>query len=132
MNDLYKKSNKACYSCKYHIVWCTKYRRQVLTDEIQLRLKSLIQEIIDFNNCEIIEVESMNDHVHLLVESPPQLGIHNLVKRLKGKTSRLLRQEFSSLRTRVPTLWTNSYFVSTVGGAPLNIIKQYIEDQKNK
>ena len=132
MNDLYKKSNKVCYSCKYHIIWCTKYRRQVLTDDIQLKLKSLIQEIIDFNNCEIIEIEIMSDHVHLLLESPPQLGIHKLVKQLKGRSSRLLRQEFSSLRTRIPTLWTNSYFVSTVGGAPLSIIKQYIENQKNK
>jgi putative transposase len=132
MNDLYKKSNKVCYSCKYHIIWCTKYRRQLLSNEIQSKFKEIIQEIIDKNNCEIIEMEIMNDHIHLLLESPPQLGIHKLVKQLKGKSSRLLRQQFSSLRTRVPTLWTNSYFVSTVGGAPLSIIKQYIENQKNQ
>jgi putative transposase len=132
MNDLYKKSNKVCYSCKYHIIWCTKYRRQLLIDSIQTKLKYIIQEIIDTNNCEIIEIEIMNDHVHLLLECPPQLGIHKLVKQLKGKSSRLLRQEFSELRTKVPTLWTNSYFVSTVGGAPLNIIKKYIENQKNQ
>jgi putative transposase len=101
-----------------------------LLEHIQPRFKTLIQEIIDLNNCEIIEIESMEDHIHLLVECPPQLGIHLLVKRLKGKTSRLLRQEFKELRTRVPTLWTNSYFVSTVGGAPLHIVKHYIEEQK--
>ena len=73
----------------------------------------------------------MPNHVHLLVEVDPQLGIHLLIKKLKGRSSRLLRQEFSFLRSRLPTLWTNSYFVTTVGGAPLQVIKQYIESQKN-
>lgn len=76
-------------------------------------------------------MEVMPDHVHLLVEVDPQFGIHRLVKRLKGVSSRLLRSEFGHLRSRLPTLWTNSYFVSTVGGAPLSIIKQYVENQKN-
>lgn len=130
MNELYRKSNNVCYSCKYHIIWCTKYRRKLLLEHIQPRLKELLQEVVEFNNCEIIEFEVMDNHIHLLVECPPQLGIHLLVKRLKGKSSRFLRKEFKELRTRVPTLWTNSYFVSTVGGAPLHIIKQYIEEQK--
>jgi putative transposase len=73
----------------------------------------------------------MPDHVHLLCGIDPQFGIHKLVKRLKGGSSRLLRQEFPKLKSRLPTLWTNSYFVSTVGGAPLEIIKQYIENQKS-
>ena len=77
----------------------------------------------------------MPDHVNLLVEFDPQFCVHRLVKLLKGRTSRLLRQEFEWLRSRLPTLWTNSYFVSTVGGgalkAPLSIIKQYIEKQKH-
>ena len=73
----------------------------------------------------------MPDHVHLLVEVDPQFGIHRLVKLVKGRSSRYLRQEYSSLTTRLPTLWTNSYFVSTVGGAPLSVIKQYIEKQKH-
>jgi putative transposase len=72
----------------------------------------------------------MPDHVHLLVEVDPQFGIHKLVRRIKGRSSRLLRQEFPVLRSRLPSLWTNSYFVSTVGGAPLEVIKQYIEQQK--
>jgi putative transposase len=73
----------------------------------------------------------MPDHVHLLVEIDPQFGIHRLVKLMKGRSSRLLRQAFPSLKTRMPTLWTNSYFVSTVGGAPLSVIKQFIENQKH-
>jgi putative transposase len=73
----------------------------------------------------------MPDHVHLLVECDPQFGIHRLVRLLKGRSSRLLRQEFPVLKQKLPTLWTHSYFVSTVGGAPLAVIKQYIENQKH-
>ena len=72
----------------------------------------------------------MPDHVHLLVEVDPQFGIHRLVKRIKAKTSRVLREEFLWLKGRIPTLWTNSYFVTTTGGAPLYMVKKYIEDQK--
>ena len=79
---------------------------------------------------EILEIEIMPDHIHLLVEVDPQMGIHLLIKRLKGRSFRFLRQEFPHLRSRLPTLWTNSYFVSTVGGAFLQIVKQYIENQK--
>jgi len=81
-------------------------------------------------NAEIIEMEIMPDHVHLLVEVDPQFGINRAVRSIKGFSSRMLRMEFPELKTRLPTLWTNSYFVSTVGGAPLEVIKQYIENQK--
>ena len=119
------------YSCKYHVVFCPKYRRPVLVDGVDDCLKKLIKESCDQLNVEIIEMEIMPDHVHLLMEVDPQYGIHKAVKRIKGYSSRMLRQEFSWLRSRIPTLWTNSYFVSTVGGAPFSVIKQYIEDQKN-
>ena len=80
---------------------------------------------------EIMELEVMPDHVHVLVEIDPQYGIHRLVKEIKRLSSRVLRSEFRQLTTRLPTLWTNSYFVSTVGGSPLSVIKQYIENQKH-
>ena len=73
----------------------------------------------------------MPDHVHVLVEGDSQFGIHRLVKHLKGVSSHSLRQEFRTLKSRLPTLGTNSYFVSTVGGAPLAVIQQYVENQKN-
>lgn len=130
MNIKYKSNNNIVYSCKYHVVWCPKYRRKVLTGNIELRLKELIQETCEELQCELIELELMPDHVHLLVEVDPQFGIHKLIKTIKGKTSRILRKEFPILTTKLPTLWTNSYFVSTVGGAPLAVIKQYIENQK--
>ena len=75
-------------------------------------------------------MEIMPDHVDLLLEVDPQYGIHRVVKQMKGRSSRYLRNEFQWLRSRIPTLWTNSYFVSTVGGAPLAVIKQDIENQK--
>ena len=127
----YKSNNNVVYSCKYHVVWCPKYRRKVLKNGIDTRLKELIQETCVEIYADIIEMEIMPDHVHLLIEVDPQYGIHKAVKLIKGKSSRILRQEFPELRSRLPTLWTNSYFVSTVGGAPLAIIKQYIENQKN-
>ena len=84
------------------------------------------------HDAEIIELEIMPDHVHLLIEVDPQYGIHKVVKQIKGQIPGTLRQEFPSVKSRLPTLWTNSYFVSTVGGAPLAMIKEYIENQKNK
>ena len=75
-------------------------------------------------------MEVMPDHVHLILEVDPQFGIHRAVKHIKGVSSFYLRSEFSHLTSKLPTLWTNSYFVSTVGGAPLEAIKKYVEDQK--
>ena len=126
----YKSNNNVMYSCKYHVVWCPKYRRKVLTGEIETRLKELILNTAEEINAEIIEMEVMPDHVHLLIEVDPQFGINRAVRHIKGVSSRTLRSEFPSLKSRLPTLWTTSYFVSTVGGAPLSAIKQYIENQK--
>ena len=126
----YKSNHNVVYSCKYHIVWCPKYRRKVLVGTVAVRLKELISSMSQEFQVELIDLEVMPDHVHLLVDIAPQLGVHNFIKRIKGRTSRILRQEFPHLTTKLPTLWTNSYFVSTVGGAPLAIVKQYIESQK--
>ena len=101
-----------------------------MVDEVERSLKGIIISQATKQNTEIIEMEIMPDHVHLLVEVDPQYGIHKFIKQVKGASSHMLRKEFRHLRTRLPTLWTNSYFVSTVGGAPLAAIKQYIESQK--
>lgn len=126
----YKSNNNIVYSCKYHVVFCPKYRRKVLVGDVESRLKELIQQICADHHIDLLEMEVMPDHVHLLLEVDPQYGIHKAVKTIKGITSRILRSEFTHLTTKIPTLWTNSYFVSTVGGAPLSIVKQYIESQK--
>ena len=120
------------FQCAYHVVWCPKYRRRVIGGPMEARLKEIIVEVIAEKGAWLIELETMADHVHLLVEVDPQFGIHKLVKAIKGRSSRVLRQEFPWLRSRLPSLWTNSYFAATVGGAPLSVIKRYVETQKSR
>lgn len=144
--DIIKHNHNITYRCHYHVVWCPKYRRKVITSldpklhnppiqgdpgPIDERLKQIIHDVCTEHDSEILELETMPDHVHLLVDCDPQYGINKLVRLIKGRTSRLLRQEYPSLKRRIPTLWTNSYFVATVGGAPLEIVKQYVENQRN-
>jgi len=129
-NIEYKSNNNIVFSCKYHIVWCSKYRRKVLIDEVEIRLKEIIYQIAKELRVEIIEMETDKDHIHILADIDPQFGVMNFVKKVKGRSSRLLRDEFHHLRTKLPTLWTNSSFISTVGGAPLEVVKQYIENQQ--
>ena len=126
----YRSNRNVVYSCKYHVVFCPKYRRSVLVDGVDERLKQIVREVVTETRSDLIEMEVMPDHVHLLVEVDPQFGVHKLIKLVKGRSSRFLRQEFPRLRSRLPTLWTNSYFVSTVGGSPRAVVQQYIENQK--
>ena len=118
--------------CAYHVVWCPKYRRKVIGGRMEQRLKEVIAEVIAERGAWLIELETMPDDVHLLVEVDPQLGVHKLVKAIKGRSSRLVREEFPWLKSRLPSLWTNSYFVATVGGAPLSVIKRYVQTQKDR
>jgi len=127
----YKSNRNVIFSCKYHVFWCPKYRRDVLDEEVASHLKKIIYEVCQESDADLLELEIMPDHVHLLVEVDPQFGIHRLLKKIKGRSSRILRNTFQRIRSRLPSLWTNSYFVSTVGGAPLSVVKQYIEDQKH-
>lgn len=126
----YKSNNNIVYSCEYHIIWCPKYRRKVLIDNVEKRLKEIINEVALELNVEIIEMEIDRDHIHILADIDPQFGAMNFVKKCKGRSSRILRDEFHHLKTKLPTLWTNSTFIATVGGAPLEIIKQYVENQQ--
>ena len=126
----YKSLRNCVYSTKYHIIFCPKYRRKILSGPVAERLKSIIREVsIEFHS-EILEMEVMEDHVHLLVEVPPPVGLLAYISKVKGRSARLLRQEFPHLKRKLPCLWTNSYFCATIGGAPLEIVKQYIENQK--
>ena len=124
-----RTSRNVVYSAKYHLVWCPKYRRRVLVGAVETRLCEIIRQVCDEHDAEIIGLEVMPDHVHLLVEVDPSFGIARLVKLMKGRSSRILRAELPHLR-RLPTLWTNSWFCSTVGGAPLSVVKRYVENQK--
>lgn len=128
--DEMRSNNNVTYITYYHVVFCPKYRRKVLVQGVDSRLKEIIQDVCAERKASIQELKVMPDHVHLLVTVDPQFGIHRLVKRVKGRSSRLLRQEYPFLKKRMPTLWTNSYYVSTTGSAPLAYVKQYIEGQK--
>lgn len=123
----YKSSRNVVYKCYYHVVWCPKYRRSVLYSGVDARLKHIVHEVCDECNAELVELEIMPGHVHLLAGVDPQFGIYRLIKRIKGRSSRILREEFPWLKSRIPSLWTNSYFVTTTGGAPLAAVKKYIE-----
>ncbi len=126
-----RSNNNVVYRCAYHVVWCPKYRRPVIEAGVADRLAEIIREVVAERDCTIMELDTMPDQVHLLVDCDPQYGIHRLVKQIKGRSSRVLRQEFPSLKSRLPTLWTNSYFVATVGGATVEVVKQYVENQRN-
>ena len=103
---------------------------EVLTPPVDGRLKALLAEIAGEHGMTLHAVEVMPDHVHLFVEAAPTWGVTEIVNRFKGKTSRILRQEFRTLRTRLPTLWSRSYFAATVGAVSEATIRRYIEAQK--
>lgn len=126
----YNSNHNVVHLCRYHVVWTPKYRRSVLKPPIDGTLKAILKTVTQDTRSKIIEMEVMPDHVHVLVECDPQFGIHRVVKRMKGRSSHDLRQKYAWLRSRLPTLWTNSYFCATVGSVSLETVKKYIENQK--
>lgn len=128
----WKTSATAVYNLSYHLIWCPKYRRPVLIGEIADRLDELLKQKAKELEIEIVETNIMSDHVHLFVKTKPIYAPQFVVGQLKGYTSRLLRQEFGSLRSRLPTLWTRSYYVDSVGKLNEYTIRKYIEEQKGK
>lgn len=130
-NKRYKSSRHLVFSCQYHVIFCPKYRRPVLTDKIAIRLKEIILEKQEEFQYEVLDMEVMPDHVHLLIDVDPKVGVYSVVSKIKGYTSKQLRSEFPMLKSRLPTLWTLSKFISSVGSVTLDVVKKYIEEQKN-
>jgi putative transposase len=126
----YHSDGDSIYSCIYHIIFCPKYRRSVLTDGIDKRLKELVLQKQDEYGYSVVEQEVMPDHVHLLLDVNPKIGVYHVVSKIKGFTSKTLREEFPVLKSKLPCLWTNSKFISSVGSVTLDVVKQYILDQK--
>ena len=128
----YHRTKTTIYSCQYHIIFCPKYRRKVLTGQIAEDLKQLITDKQEDYGYTIIEMEIMPDHVHLLLDiDPTREAITVTIHKLKGYTAHELRAKYTSLTTRLPSLWTRSTFISTVGTVSLEVIRNYIENQKN-
>ena len=116
---------------KYHIVWCTKYRRKVLGEEMQNYLKLVITEVCIKNSYKLEAMETMEDHVHIFVQASVKDSVHRIVSQIKGFTSFMLREKFTELKSRLPCLWTRSYYAGTVGHVSEETVKKYIENQKN-
>ena len=127
-----KRNAGAVFSLKYHLVWCPKYRLPVLTEEVRVRLLELVQEKAHELGAELHASDVMPDHVHLLIEAGPTYSPAKLAHQIKGYTSRLLRQEFRHLRSRLPTMWSRSYFISSVGAVSEATIKRYIAEQETR
>lgn len=125
----YDSNGKTVYACEYHIVFCTKYRRPVLSAEMQDRLKQCVSDMRDAD-FKLRAIETMPDHVHLLISISPDKSVSSIIKRIKGVSSRYLRGAFPELEKRLPTLWTRSKFVASTGDVTLAVIKEYVENQK--
>lgn len=130
MENNYKTLNHYKFACRYHIIFCPKYRRKILTDGIDTRLKELIGEYCKKKNIDILGMEVMPDHVHLLLDCPLDMSPINVVKGIKQQSAIKLKKEFPTINRRLPNLWTRSAFVCTVGSISLDVVKKYIEEQK--
>lgn len=117
---------------KYHIVWCTKYRRKVLSEDMQEYLKKLLKEKAIEQGYVIHSLEIMSDHVHIFIEGGVKDSVHRIVSQLKGYTSSKLRDKYKELKKKLPCMWTRSYYTGTVGHVSEETVKKYIENQKNR
>ena len=126
------KKNHVTYNCNYHIIFCPKYRKKLLRDDVKTDLIKILKDKSSELDSKIIQYEIMSDHVHLLVEIPPQISIGTYIKRIKGTSSKILREKYPELKSKLPALWTHSYFVSTTGGVNLEKVKEYIENQETQ
>lgn len=131
-SERWKRSNKSVYNIGYHLIWCPKYRRKVLVSPVDLELKKLL--IIKSKEIDVVieKMEVMSDHIHIFVKANPTSAPHWIVQQLKGYSSFMLRKKFSSLKSRLPSLWTRSYYCESVGHISEETVKKYIEDQKGK
>ena len=132
MEKRWTHSNKSTFNIGYHLIWCPKYRRAVLVNDVESDLKNMLTAKSKEIGVDIQTIEVMPDHVHLFVKAEPTDSPHWIVQQLKGYTSRMLRGKYKHLKSQLPTLWTRSYFCESVGHISEATIKKYIEEQKNK
>jgi putative transposase len=131
-NIQYKSGASSVYSLKYHLVFCPKYRKHILVGDVETRLKELLTEKALQLGVEIHIMETMPDHVHMFIETSPIKPLNYTVSQLKGFTSRMLRKEFPHLKSKLPSLWTRSYYIGSIGHVSEKTVRQYIANQKTK
>lgn len=132
MGQKYRHDNTSVSLLNYHFVWITRRRRKILEGALDARLKELIKQAVEEIDCEVIALETHYDHVHLFVNTHTRIAPYQVMHKIKGVTSHELRKEFHWLKTKLPSLWTRSYFVSTAGSVSSDTIKRYVEEQKAK
>ncbi|MBW4502678.1 MAG: IS200/IS605 family transposase [Scytonema hyalinum WJT4-NPBG1] len=130
MTQQYRRNSHTISLVNYHLVWIPKRRKKVLVGDVEKRLRQIIWETCQEKDWVVIALEIMSDHVHLLVNVPPTVAAHEVVKSIKGRSSRYLRSCFPHL-LKLPSLWTHSYFVSTTGNVSNETIRKYIEEQRH-
>ncbi len=120
------------YNINYHLVWCPKYRRPVLAGEVGRRLSELIPPIVEELEGNVLNLTVQDDHVHLFASFPPTIAINQIMHRIKGTTAYQLRKEFPHLKSRLPSVWTRSYYAGTAGHVSPETIQRYIDEQKGQ
>jgi len=126
----YRMTETTVYQCRYHIIFCPKYRRKVLTPLIQEKFKEIVMSMQKENNYIVLKMKIMPEYVHLYLDIDPTIGVDMIVSRIKGKTSNILNKEFPELKKKLPTLWSRSKFISTEKSVLLATIKAYTDSQK--
>ena len=128
----YRSNSHSVYDIKYHIIWVTKYRYQVLKGDIAKRLRELLRQGCEARKITIIKGAVGKDHVHMLISCPTDLAPSQIAQYLKGRSSHLIQEEFPELKKRYwgQHLWARGYFCATVGSVDAETIKQYIENQE--
>ena len=126
---VHQHSRNKVFLIQYHLVWCAKRRKPVLVGEVKARLEQIIRQVADELGIKVLELAINPDHVHLFISAYPTIPVHKIVRRIKGRSSNILRKEFPEL-LKLPSLWTHSYYVSTIGAVSRETIEKYIEAQK--
>jgi putative transposase len=129
-SERYRHLRGSVSTLTYHFVWCPKYRRKVLTGSVEARLRTLVRAKAEELFCKIVTLEIMPDHVHLIVKAPPTHAPQHIANQIKGYTSHELRGQFPALKSRLPSLWSRSYYVGSAGAVSASTIQNYIEQQK--
>jgi len=128
--ERYRHLRGSVSTLTYHFVWCPKYRRKVLVGRVEHALRSLIVAKAAELYCEIVALEVMPDHVHLFLKAPPTHAPQHIANQIKGYTSHELREKFPALKSRLPSMWSRSYYVGSAGTVSAATIQKYIEQQK--
>ncbi len=128
----YRRSHRSVFNLTVHMVFVTKYRRQVINAEMLQELEQVFKSVLKAWNCQLIEFNGEKDHVHLIVSFPPQKRLSDLVGNLKATASKAMWKKFESILSKVyykKVFWTASYFIASCGGVTLEQLKQYVQDQ---